>query len=160
MTGFQTPIIRTLCSFENGYYENEGLNVSIIQPPEGGSAELIAACQAEFGVGYQEQITYARTTKNSLPVKAIAAIIQHNTSGFASPVEKNIKTPKDFEGKNTVDGVRLWKMQCSKELWKKIMRILVNLKLLISVQQTSLLQYKEMWIFAGYTTDGMAFPLN
>jgi ABC-type nitrate/sulfonate/bicarbonate transport system substrate-binding protein len=34
-----------------------------------------------------------------LPVKAIAAIIQHNTSGFASPAEKNIKTPKDFEGK-------------------------------------------------------------
>jgi ABC-type nitrate/sulfonate/bicarbonate transport system substrate-binding protein len=32
-------------------------------------------------------------------VVAIAAIIQHNTSGFASPVEKNIKTPADFEGK-------------------------------------------------------------
>ncbi|HEX7057721.1 MAG TPA: ABC transporter substrate-binding protein, partial [Bacilli bacterium] len=27
------------------------------------------------------------------------AIIQHNTSGFASPVDKNIKSPKDFEGK-------------------------------------------------------------
>ena len=34
-----------------------------------------------------------------MPVKAIAAIIQHNTSGFASPAEKNIKTPKDFESK-------------------------------------------------------------
>ncbi|HHV97693.1 MAG TPA: ABC transporter substrate-binding protein [Clostridiaceae bacterium] len=86
-------------ALKNGYYEEEGLNVSIIQPPEGGSAELVAAGQADFGIGYQEQVTYARTTKNPLPVKAVAAIIQHNTSGFASPVEKNIKTPKDFEGK-------------------------------------------------------------
>lgn len=30
---------------------------------------------------------------------AIAAIIQHNTSGFASPAEKNIRTPADFENK-------------------------------------------------------------
>ena len=34
-----------------------------------------------------------------MPVKALAAVIQHNTSGFASPVEKNIKSPRDFEGK-------------------------------------------------------------
>ena len=34
-----------------------------------------------------------------MPVKAIATIIQHNTSGFASPKEKNIETVKDFEGK-------------------------------------------------------------
>lgn len=34
-----------------------------------------------------------------MPIKAIAAIIQHNTSGFASPVDRNIITPKDFEGK-------------------------------------------------------------
>jgi len=86
-------------ALENGYYKDEGLNVSIIQPPEGGSAELIAAEQGQFGIGYQEQITYARTTKSPLPVKAIAAIIQHNTSGFASPEEKDIKNPKDFEGK-------------------------------------------------------------
>lgn len=34
-----------------------------------------------------------------MPIKAIAAIIQHNTSGFASPVSKRIESPKDFEGK-------------------------------------------------------------
>lgn len=84
---------------EKGYYEEEGLEVEIIQPTEGGSADLIAAKQGEFGISYQEQVTYARTAKNPLPVKAIAAIIQHNTSGFASPVSKNIQSPKDFEGK-------------------------------------------------------------
>lgn len=84
---------------DKGYFKEEGLEVEIIQPSEGGSADLVAAEQGQFGISYQEQVTYARTTKNPLPVKAIAAIIQHNTSGFASPVDKGIKSPKDFEGK-------------------------------------------------------------
>ncbi len=82
-----------------GYYKEEGLEVEIIQPSEGGSPDLIAAGKGEFGISYQEQVTYARTAENPLPVVAIAAIIQHNTSGFASPAEKNIKSPKDFENK-------------------------------------------------------------
>lgn len=86
-------------ALEKGYYEEEGLNVEIIQPTAGGSADLIAAGQGDFGISYQEQVTYARTAENPLPVKAIAAIIQHNTSGFASPIKKGIESPKDFEGK-------------------------------------------------------------
>lgn len=79
------------------YYEEEGLEVEIIQPSEGGAADLVAADQAQFGVSYQEQVTFARTAETPLPIKAIAAVIQHNTSGFASFKEKNITTPKDFE---------------------------------------------------------------
>lgn len=86
-------------ALEEGYFEQEGLTVNIIQPSEGGTADLIAAGQGEFGVSYQEQVTYARTAETSLPVKAIAAVIQHNTSGFASPMDRGILTPKDFEGK-------------------------------------------------------------
>lgn len=82
-----------------GYYEEAGLKVEIIQPTQGGSADLIAAGQGEFGISYQEQVTYARTAQEPLPIKAIAAIIQHNTSGFASPKEKGIERPSDFEGK-------------------------------------------------------------
>ena len=86
-------------ALEEGYFEEEGLTVEIIQPTEGGSADLIAAGQGEFGLSYQEQVTYARTAETPLPVKAIAAVIQHNTSGFASPTEKQIVSPRDFEGK-------------------------------------------------------------
>ncbi|MDF2531078.1 MAG: transporter substrate-binding protein [Clostridia bacterium] len=86
-------------ALESGYYKEQGLDVEIIQPTAGGSADLIAAGQGQFGISYQEQVTYARTAETPLAVKAIAAIIQHNTSGFASPKEKNIVTPKDFEGK-------------------------------------------------------------
>lgn len=86
-------------ALDKGYYKEQGLDVEIIQPADGGSADLIAAGQGQFGISYQEQVTYARTSDTPLPVKAIAAVIQHNTSGFASPKDKNIVTPKDFEGK-------------------------------------------------------------
>lgn len=79
------------------YYEEEGLDVEIIQPSEGGAADLVAADQAQFGVSYQEQVTFARTAETPLPIKAVAAVIQHNTSGFASAKDKNITRPKDFE---------------------------------------------------------------
>lgn len=84
---------------ELGYYKDLGLDVEIIQPSEGSSLQLISAGKGDFAVSYQEDLTYAKTSDEPLPVKAIAAIIQHNTSGFASPKEKNIETVKDFEGK-------------------------------------------------------------
>jgi ABC-type nitrate/sulfonate/bicarbonate transport system substrate-binding protein len=81
---------------QRGYYKDQGLDVEIVQPSEGGAAQLVAAGQAEFGFSYQEEVTIARTA--GVPIKALAAVIQHNTSGFASPAEKGIQTPKDFEG--------------------------------------------------------------
>ncbi|MHC6179198.1 ABC transporter substrate-binding protein [Clostridium sp. JNZ X4-2] len=86
-------------ALNKGYYKDEGLDVKIVQPSEGSVTNLIAAGKGDFGVSYQEDVTYALTSDNPLPVKAIATIMQHNTSGFAAPKSKNIKTPKDFEGK-------------------------------------------------------------
>jgi ABC-type nitrate/sulfonate/bicarbonate transport system substrate-binding protein len=82
-----------------GYYAEEGLAVRVVQPAEGGSADLVAAGKGEFGFSYQEQVTYARTAEVPLPIVAVAAVIQHNTSGFASPSHKGINRPKDMEGK-------------------------------------------------------------
>ncbi len=85
---------------EKGYYKEMGIDLDIVQPSDSGSTTVVATNQAQFGISYQEDVTYALTQeKDPLPIKAIAAIIQHNTSGFASPVAKNIKSPKDFEGK-------------------------------------------------------------
>lgn len=86
-------------ALEKGYFIEEGLDVEIIQPASTEIDPLIAKGEGDFGVSFQERVTLARTAKNPLPIKAVAAIIQHNTSGFASPAEKGIKTPKDFEGK-------------------------------------------------------------
>ncbi|MFJ7978250.1 ABC transporter substrate-binding protein [Peribacillus sp. JNUCC 23] len=82
---------------EKGYFEEEGLDVEIIMPGEAGADQLVAAGKAEFGIGYQESLTEARV--QGVPLVSIAAIIQHNTSGFASPVDKKITSPKDYEGK-------------------------------------------------------------
>lgn len=82
-----------------GYFAEEGLSVSIVEPAENSVTSLISAGKGEFGISYQEDVTYAHTTENPLPIRAIATIIQHNTSGFASHQDKNIIRPKDFEGK-------------------------------------------------------------
>ena len=85
---------------EKGFFEEEGLNVEIIEPGDDStSATLVATGKGEFGVSYQEDVTYAKAAKDPLPIKAIATIIQHNTSGFVSLKDRNILTPKDFEGK-------------------------------------------------------------
>ncbi|MGL5327754.1 MAG: ABC transporter substrate-binding protein [Peptostreptococcaceae bacterium] len=86
-------------ALENGYYEEQGLDVEIVQPPEGGAATLVATGKADFGISYQEEMTFAKTSEDPLPIKAIATVIQDNTSGFASPKDKNITSAKDFENK-------------------------------------------------------------
>jgi ABC-type nitrate/sulfonate/bicarbonate transport system substrate-binding protein len=81
-----------------GWYAEQGLDVDIIQPGEGGTpVQLIAADKGDFGISFQEEVTHARAT--DIPVISIGAIIQHNTSGFASVKDKNITQPKGFEGK-------------------------------------------------------------
>ncbi|MCR8642075.1 ABC transporter substrate-binding protein [Paenibacillus sp. N1-5-1-14] len=82
---------------EKGYFTEQGLNVDIVLPGSNTSMAMVGAGNAEFGIGVQESITQGRL--QGVPVVSIGAIIQHNTSGFASPVAKNIKSPKDFEGK-------------------------------------------------------------
>ncbi len=82
---------------EKGFFKEHGLEVEIIQPSEGTSDTIVASGKAQFGISYQESVTYARAA--DVPLVSVAAVIQHNTSGFASLKEKSILTPKDFEGK-------------------------------------------------------------
>lgn len=85
---------------KNGYFAEAGLKVTIIEPGNNEtSATLVAANKGEFGVSYQEDVTYARSAKDPLPIRAIATIMQHNTSGFVSLKSADIKSVKDFEGK-------------------------------------------------------------
>ncbi|NWL89952.1 ABC transporter substrate-binding protein [Paenibacillus sp. 79R4] len=81
-----------------GFYEKEGLKLDILLPGSGGADAMVASGEVPFGISYQESVTQGRT--QGVPLVSIAAVIQHNTSGFAAPVDRNIKTPKDFEGKS------------------------------------------------------------
>jgi ABC-type nitrate/sulfonate/bicarbonate transport system substrate-binding protein len=80
-----------------GYYAEQGLEVDIILPGASGPNAIVGSGQVPFGVSYQEGVTEARV--QYVPVVSIGAVIQHNTSVFVAPTHKNIKSPKDFEGK-------------------------------------------------------------
>ncbi|MCE5223904.1 ABC transporter substrate-binding protein, partial [bacterium] len=80
-----------------GLDKQRGLEFDIISGSEGGVAQLVASNKAEVGFSYQEEVTYAMT--KDLPIKAVATIFQHNTSGFASLASSSITTPKEFAGK-------------------------------------------------------------
>ena len=83
---------------DKGWYEDQGIQLEIVEPAEGAlPVQVVAAGQADFGISFEEEVTHARAV--DVPVVSIAAIIQHNTTGFASPEKKDITSPRDFEGK-------------------------------------------------------------
>ena len=84
---------------EKGYFEEAGLFVEIVQPPEGGAEILVASGKAQFGVSFQDTMAPALTGDNALPIKAVAAILQHNTSGIISRKGEGMNAPKGLEGK-------------------------------------------------------------
>lgn len=81
---------------EKGYFKEAGLDVQIIQPGEVYPEAAVASGAADFGVSYQESVTLARA--ENVPIVSIAAIIQHNTSGFASSADLKVTDPAGFEG--------------------------------------------------------------
>ena len=82
-----------------GYFKEEGVDVEIVQPPEGSTTALIGAGGAEFGISFQDTLAKSFAKENPVPVTAVAAILQHNTSGIISLKEKGIDSPKKLEGK-------------------------------------------------------------
>ena len=100
-----------------GYFEDAGLKVDIVQSPENGAALLVAAGGAQFGVDFQEYMAPVFAAENSMPVSAVAAIIQHNTSGFLSLRENGIETPKDMAGFSYAT----WDMEVEKAILRYVM---------------------------------------
>ena len=82
-----------------GYFEDQGLEVEIVQPPEDGADALVASGKAQFGVSFQDTMAPGVAGDNALPTTAVAALIQHNTSGIISRKGEGIDTPKGMEGK-------------------------------------------------------------
>lgn len=83
---------------KNGYFADNGLEVTIEQPPEDGAEALVATGKAQFGVSFQENVASALTADSPLPITAVAALIQHNTSGIISLKKNNITSPRDMAG--------------------------------------------------------------
>ena len=139
---------------DKGYFAKVGLDVQIIQPSSSGSVEqLVAAGKSDFGVSHQEQVTTARA--NDVPILSLAAILQHNTSGFASPTSKNILNAKNFEGK-TYGG---WGLPSEDAIVKALMQKenadFSKLKMINIGEADQLMSLTKdidlTWIFYGWT---------
>ncbi|MGN0447736.1 MAG: ABC transporter substrate-binding protein [Acutalibacteraceae bacterium] len=82
-----------------GYYEKEGIKITIVQPPEDGAELMTASGQAQFGISFQDTILPSFASENPIGVTAVATILQHNTSGIITRKGEGCETPKGLEGK-------------------------------------------------------------
>lgn len=82
---------------DQGFFAEEGLDVTIVQPAEDGAEAMIGTGQAELGISYQDYLANALVGGNT-GLQAVAAVIQHNTTGIMSRLEDGITTARAMEG--------------------------------------------------------------
>lgn len=140
---------------EKGYFEAEGLEVEIVQPPEDGATVLVASGKAQFGVSFQDSMMPALVGENALPITAVATILQHNTSGIVSRKGEGMDRPKGLEGKKYAT----WDMDLEKATIKNVMEKdggdFSKVELIPSTvtDEVSALESKSVdaiWIFYGW----------
>jgi ABC-type nitrate/sulfonate/bicarbonate transport system substrate-binding protein len=138
-----------------GYFEDAGLKVNIVQPPEDGAVTLVASGKAQFGVSFQDSLAPAFVGDAALPVTAVAAVIQHNTSGIISRAGEGMHTPKGLEGKKYAT----WDLDVEKATIRDVMKAdggnfdLVQLIPSTVTDEVSALQsgsVDAIWIFYGW----------
>ena len=82
---------------KRGWYRQAGIELKIVQPGENTSLSLLSSRRAQFAVAPQESVVPARA--EGIPVVAVAAVIQHNTSSLLSLKSDGAARPRDLEGK-------------------------------------------------------------
>ena len=83
-------------AYDKGWFAEEGIDLEIIAPAGVTVETGVGSGKAEFGISFQEYVTSARI--EGVPIVSIAAIIQHNTSGFISLKDRGITKAADFAG--------------------------------------------------------------
>ena len=140
---------------EKGYFEEAGLKVEVVQPPEDGAVTLVASGKAQFGVSFQDSLAPAFAGDAPMPVTAVAAVIQHNTSGIISRAGEGMDTPKGLEGKKYAT----WDLDVEKATIRDVMKAdggsfdLVELIPSTVTDEVSALQsgaVDAIWIFYGW----------
>lgn len=147
---------------EKGYYKEAGLEVEIIQPPEGDALLFVGTGKAPFCISFQEAIAAGLDLEEPMPVTAVAAVVNHNTSGILSLKEKNITRFKDMEGKS----YGTWDIPVYDEILKdvvtadggdfsKITMVTNNATDTVTALQTD---FDAVWVFYGW--DGIISKLK
>ena len=83
---------------QKGWYREQGIDLQILPYSDAASPDaLVAAGQADFAISFVEQVVIDRVT--DLPVKSVAALVQHNTSALVTLKESGLDRPAKLEGK-------------------------------------------------------------
>lgn len=140
---------------EQGYFKDAGLEVEIVQPPEDGAEVMVASQKAQFGISFQDSMMPAITGDDALPIEAVAAVLQHNTSGIISRKGEGMERPKGLEDKKYAT----WDLDLEKATIKNVMETdngdFNKVELIPSTvtDEVSALQSKSVdaiWIFYGW----------
>ena len=84
---------------EKGWYEEAGLDVDIVFIEDSASATLCATGKAQFAIEAQDTLAAALVGDEPLGITAVAAILQHNTSGIMSRKGDGIDVPQGLMDK-------------------------------------------------------------
>ena len=82
---------------KKGYFKEAGVDVDLKLPPEESSSDLVINGKAPFAIYFQDYM--AKKLEKGAGITAVAAIVEHNTSGIISRKSDNINSPKDLVGK-------------------------------------------------------------
>lgn len=86
-------------AIKKGWYKEQGIELEVVQPPEDGADALVGSGRAQLGMGYQDVMANYLGSDDSLPVTAVAAVVQHNTSGIISRAGDGVTRPAGLQGK-------------------------------------------------------------
>lgn len=149
-TGLYTAI-------DKGYFKKQGLKVKVVQPSDDGAAQIVGSGKAQFGVDAQDTMASGLVGKNRVPITAVAAILQHNTSGIISRKEDGITSPKGMMNHKYAT----WDLPIEKAMLKTLVEQeggdFSKVKLIPSTvtDETSALKKKSVdciWVFNGWAT--------
>lgn len=141
-------------AMERGYFEEERLNVDIIQPFEDGAIILVATGHGDFGISFQEEVVVATNAAVPLSVVAVAALVENNTSGILSLSEHGITSFSDLEGRTFGS----WMIPIYDEILKEAVRLDGgNPEYINFIPNTALdtitaitLHFDATWVFEGW----------
>lgn len=139
----------------NGYYKEAGIELTVVQPPEDGAELMCASGQAQFAVSFQDTLAASFAAENPIGVTAVAAILQHNTSGIITRKGEGASRPKGLEGMT----YSTWDSPIEKAMIKYVMEKdggdFSKLKLIPSVVTDEAAALKNhdtdaIWIYYGW----------
>ena len=82
----------------NGYFEEAGLDVEIFVPADPTTVlQTVGAGRDTFGVTYQNDVLQARA--NDVPIRSVAAMVQHPLNCVMVLEKSDIQSPADLAGK-------------------------------------------------------------